>query len=76
MTTLHQEMQRFGLGEMANRIFNSIRGKHDMRHKSNEKTIKVGEIVMVKGEYQRRGTWKIGRIDELFVGKEGVTRGV
>ena len=26
----------------------ALRGKHDMKHKSNEKTIKVAEIVMVK----------------------------
>ena len=54
----------------------ALRGKHDMKHKSSEKEIKVGEIVMVKGEDKRRGTWKIGRVDELFVGKDGITRGV
>ena len=34
-----------------------------MKHKSNEKTIKVGEIVMMKGKDKKRGAWKIGRID-------------
>ena len=38
-----------------------------MKHNSNEKIIKVGEIVMVKGKGEQRGTWKIGRIDKLLV---------
>ena len=43
-----------------------------MKHKSNGKTIKVGETVMVKGKDKQRGAWKIGRIDILFVGKDSV----
>ena len=31
---------------------------------------------MVKGEDKRRGTWKIGRIDELFVGEDSVIKGL
>ena len=44
-----------------------LRGKPDMKHKSNEKTIKVGEIMMVKRKGKQRDTWKIGRIDKLLV---------
>ena len=29
---------------------------------------------MVKGEDKQRGTWKIGRIDELFVEEDGVIK--
>ena len=45
----------------------TLRGKLDMKHNSNEKIIKVEEIVMVKGKGEQRGTWKIGRIDKLLV---------
>ena len=45
-----------------------------MKHNLNQKTIKVGEIVFVKGEYKRRGSWKIVRIDKLFVRNDGVIR--
>ena len=61
---------------MAKRLSNSIRGRHNIKQKSSKKRIKVGETVMVKGEYQRRGTRKIGRIEELVVEKDGVFRGV
>ena len=44
-----------------------LRGKPDMKHRSNEKTIQVGEIMMVKRKGKQRGTWKIGRIDKLLV---------
>lgn len=48
--------------------------KHNLKDK--KKTIGVGEIVMVKGEDKERRTWKTNRIDELFVGKDGVIRGL
>ena len=49
-----------------------------MKHNLNDKkkTIKVGEIMMVKWEDKERRTWKTNRIDDLFVGKDGVIRGV
>ena len=48
-----------------------------MKHKSNEKTIKVGGIAMVKGEDKQGSTWKIGRIIEMLVGKDGgIIKGV
>ena len=47
-----------------------------MKHKPNEKTIKVGEIVMVKGEDKQGDTWKVGRIIEMLVGKDSGIRGL
>ena len=47
-----------------------------MIHKSNEKTIKVGEIVIVKEEDRQRGTWEMGRLDKLFVGNDGINKGI
>ena len=43
-----------------------------MEHKSNEKAIKSGEIMLLKGEDKQRGTWKTGRTYELLVGKDGI----
>ena len=45
-----------------------------MKHNLNQKKIKVGEIVFVKGEYKRRSSWKIVRIDKLFVRNDDVIR--
>ena len=45
-----------------------------MKHNLNQKKIKVGEIVFVKREYKRRGSWKIVRIDKLFVRNDVVIR--
>ena len=54
----------------------ALRGKHSVKHKSSDITIKVGELVMVKEEDKRRRTWKIGRIDYPFLGKNGVITGI
>ena len=53
-----------------------VRGKHNMKHTSNEKTLKVRELLMVKREDKQKVIWKIGRNDELFVGKDGIIGGV
>ena len=76
---MNQDAERVRLEEMAKRTFDSIkvvRGKHNMKHKSNEKTLKVRGLLMVKQEDKQKVIWKIGRIVELFVGKDGIIGGV
>lgn len=37
--------------------------------------VKIGEIVLIKGEEKDRGQWKIGVIQKLVKGRDGVIRG-
>ena len=58
-TTLHQELQRFGLEEISKGIFHKLRERHVMKHKSSKKTIKVGEGNGKRGRRAKRylGDW-------------------
>ena len=56
---------RVGDGRWQREYLTALRGKHSVKHKSSDITIKVGELVMVKEEDKRRRTWKIGRIDVI-----------
>ena len=58
-TTLHQELQRFGLEEISKGIFHKLRERHVMKHKSSKKTIKVREGNGKRGRRAKRylGDW-------------------
>ena len=38
-------------------------------------SLKIGDVVIVRGEEKNRGKWKIGIVDRLIIGKDGVVRG-
>ena len=40
------------------------------------KSLKQGDVVLIKGEQKNRGTWKIGIVDKLIKGRDLVVRGV
>ena len=54
-----------------------IRSLRERRLNQTGKTseIKIGEIVLIKGEEKYRGQWKIGVIQEFVKGRDGVIRG-
>jgi hypothetical protein len=54
-----------------------IRSLRERRLNQTGKTseIKIGEIVLIKGEEKDRGQWNIGVIQEFVKGRDGVIRG-
>ena len=42
--------------------------------KGKEADIKVGDVILIKGDERNRGHWKIGVVDELFPGRDGIVR--
>jgi hypothetical protein len=46
-----------------------------MKHQGKVISIKIGDVVIVKGEEKNRGKWKIGVVERLVVGKDGIVRG-
>ena len=47
-----------------------------MKFKTKQQEIKVGDVVMIKGEDKQRGTWKVGIISEVYPVKDNEIRGV
>ena len=54
----------------------ALRERHNLNHKTREMKLTVGEVVLIKGEERNRGRWKIGVVDKLIPGTDGVVRAV
>ena len=46
-----------------------------MKHGNKVLNIKIGDVVIVKGEEKNRGKWKMGIVERLIVGRDGLFRG-
>ena len=45
-----------------------------MKWKKEEKNLKVGDVVVVITPETTRGHWPLGRVEEIFPGKDGYVR--
>jgi hypothetical protein len=51
-----------------------FRERHNLKHKSRDLTLKVGDVVVIKGEERNRGKWNIGVVVKLIKGRDGEVR--
>ena len=47
-----------------------------MKHNKRQLSVTSGDIVIIKGNKKNCGQWKLGIVDELFPGSDGVIRAV
>ena len=52
-----------------------LRESHKMSQPKDKPSIAVGDVVLVEEDGVKRNNWKLGRIVELVVGRDGVVRG-
>ena len=52
-----------------------LRERHNMTHKGKDNTLSTGDVVIIKGEDRNRAKWKIGIVEEVITGRDGVVRG-
>ena len=58
-----------------NEYLRGLRERHDLTHHDRENAIGVGDVMLVKGEQRNRAKWRIGIVQKLIVGRDGVIRG-
>ena len=51
------------------------RERHNFNHQTKEATLKEEDVMLIKGEERNRGKWKIGVVEHLIQGRNGVIRG-
>ena len=44
----------------ATEYIRSLRERHNLKHKTKELTLKVGDVVLIQSEERNRGKWNIG----------------
>ena len=54
----------------------SLRERHNLKHKTKEITVKLGDVVLIQDSERNRGKWNIGIVVKLFPGRDGVVRAV
>ena len=53
-----------------------LRNSHRLKMKDDQgQTVDVGDIVIVHEDGLKRGLWKLGRVEKLITGKDGLARG-
>jgi hypothetical protein len=54
----------------------ALRERHNLTHDGKEKELRRGDVMLIKGDEKNRGLWKIGIVEQLIPGRDGVVRGV
>ena len=54
----------------------ALRETHNHKHGCTEMQLSVGDVVIIKGDERNRGEWKMGIVEELHRGRDGIVRSV
>ena len=58
-----------------NEYLRGLRERHNQQHDNKSTAPTVGEVVIIKSDEKNRGKWKIGVIEQVIRGVDGVIRG-
>ena len=50
--------------------------EHKKNEGNKEAAVQKGDIVLIYEDNGKRAEWKMGKVEELLRGKDGITRGV
>ena len=51
-----------------------LRERHNLVHKERQLNLKVGDVVIIRGDEKNRAHWKLGIVTKLIIGRDGVVR--
>ena len=58
----------------SNEYLKELRSRHNII-KGNDLKLKIGDVVIIKGDERNRAKWKLGIVEEFITGRDGVVRG-
>lgn len=53
-----------------------LRERHRLKHSGKENKINEGDVVIIREDERNRNKWKLGIVESLIEGRDGVVRGV
>ena len=45
-----------------------------MKHNTKQLSLQVGDVTIIKSDERNRNKWKLGIVEELIAGRDGVVR--
>ena len=54
----------------------SLRERHNLKYKTKEMTVELGDVVLIQSPERNRGKWNIGIVNKLIKGRDGVVRAI
>jgi hypothetical protein len=54
----------------------ALHERHNLTHNGKERELRNGDVMLIKGDEKNRRLWKIGIVEQLIPGRDGVVRGV
>ena len=60
----------------SNEYIKTLRERHNLKHHKKVNHIKIGDVVLIKGDSKNRGKWNIGKVTDLYSGTDGEIRAV
>jgi hypothetical protein len=52
----------------------ALRERHTLTHDGKERELRKGDVMLIKGDEKNRRLWKIGIVEQLIPGRDGVVR--
>ena len=52
----------------------ALRERHQCNRKDKNKSLKIGDVVLIRSEERNRGKWPLGVVVELFCRRDGAVR--
>ena len=53
-----------------------LRERHRLKHSGKKNRIEIGDVVIIRDEERNRNKWKLGIVESLIEGRDGVIRAV
>lgn len=57
-----------------NEYLKGLRERHNLKNNNKQFALKVGEVVIIKSDERDRNKWKLGIVEDLIKGRDGVVR--
>ena len=52
----------------------ALRERHRLKHQAVDNSLAQGDVVIIKEDQRNRNSWKLGIVDQLIVGRDGIVR--
>ena len=61
-------------GRWTSEYLKGLRERHNMKHNTKQLSLQIGDVTIIKSDERNRNKWKLGIVEELIAGRDGVVR--